>query len=235
MRLNKKGFEPIAVILIILALLVAGGAGYFVWNRNRDKAPVEQAVGGASDYGYGTGETACVAPESYLVYDNSDARFCFVYPEAWGTASVALGVIDASNEVSNGWLGTFSDNSNASFAFLADDWEYTGPGRGGPNNAVGFVEYDVFTPSTGDTTDYDIRINTAEKQLVGSVTDFNFQGAIVWAERVFVESEPYVGVEFQLNVPATGAFDSATAEVGDFVSEAQFDQMTTVLNSVTEY
>lgn len=235
MRLNKKGFEPIAIILIILALLVVGGAGYYVWNRNKDKAPAESDVAGASDYSVEPGESACAAPEGYLVYDNTDVRFCFVYPEAWGTTNVALGVIDSSNETGNGWLGTFSDEPNASFAFLANDWTYTGPGRGGPNNAVGFLTYEVFAPSAGDTTDYDIRVNTAEKQLVGSTTMFNFEGAIVSAKKVFVESEPYTGLEIQLNVPATGAFDFDTAEVGDFVTEAQFDQMTTILNSITEY
>lgn len=239
MRLNKKGFEPIAIILIVLALLLAGGAGYYVWNRNRDKPKTETVSEAVEDEATSDvedeGDGACTAPEGYLVYDNTDVRFCFVYPEGWGTTSVALGVIDASNEVGNGWLGTFSLEANASFAFLADDWDYIGPGRGGPNNAVGFLTYEVFAPSAGDTTDYDIKINTADRQLVGSTSDFNIQGAIVWAKRVFVESEPYTGIEFQLNAPATGAFDIETAVVGDFVTDAQFDQMTVVLNSVTEY
>lgn len=234
MRLNKKGFGHIGVILLALAFILVGGAGYYVWNSNNDKTPVETADESNIDAdAEGTGY--CTAPEGYLVYDNSDVRFCFVYPEEWGTVSLALGVIDVDNESGEGYLGTFSTEDNASFAFLADDWEYTGGGRGGPNNAVGFLTYEVFAPTAGDTTDYDIRVNTAEKQLYGATVDFNFQGAIVTAKRVFVESEPYTGIEFQLNAPATGAFDFETAVVGDFVTEAEFDQMTVVLNSVTEY
>ena len=72
-------------------------------------------------------------------------------------------------------------------------------------------------------------------QLYGATSDFNIQGAIVIAMRRFVESEPYAGIQFQLNAPATGAFDLETAVVGDFVTAAQFDQMTIVLESVTEY
>lgn len=234
MRLNKKGFGHIGVTLLVLVLLVIGGAGYFVWDRNRTPE-TETTSDTASDEATDDGDGSCTALAGYLVYNNTDVRFCFAYPEEWGTASVALGVIDVDNESGNGWLGTFSDEANASFAFLADDWEYVGDGRGGPNNAVGFTVYEVFVPSAGDTTDYDIKINTADKQLVGAVTDFNFQGAIIWAERLFVESEPYVGIEFQLNVHATGAFDAETAVVGDFATAAQFDQMTTVLESVTEY
>jgi len=234
MRLNKKGFEPIMIILVVLALLVAGGAGYYVWNRNRDEPATKTATETAKDVGT-EDDGECTAPAGFVVYDNTDVRFCFFYPSEWGVASIADGVIDAANEVGNGWLGTFSLESDASFAFLSDDWAYTGPGRGGPSNAVGFVAYEVFAPSAGDTTDYDIKFNTATKQLVGATTDFNIQGAIVWAKKVFVESEPYTGIEFQLNAPATGAFDIETAVVGDFVTAAQFDQMETVVNSVTEY
>lgn len=233
MRINKKGFAHIGIVFIVFALLVAGGAGYYVWSKNRDdkasKTAETKGIAIVDD------EEPCTAPDGYMVYDNTDARFCFVHPEEWGTASVALGVIDVTNESGSGWLGTFSAESNASFAFLSDDWAYTGPGRGGPNNAVGFLTYEVFAPSAGDSTDYDIKINTADKQLYGATTDFNIQGAIVTAKRVFVESEPYTGIEFQLNAPASGAFDFDAAVVGDFVTAAQFDQMTTVLESVTEY
>lgn len=235
MRLNKKGFEPIVIILIVLALMLAGGAGYYVWNRNQDKATEKIVSDDSASVADSEGESACTAPEGYLVYDNTDVRFCFVYPEEWGTTSVALGVIDASNEVGNGWLGTFSTEANASFAFLADDWDYIGPGRGGPNNAVGFLTYEIYEPTPGDVTDYDIKISNADMQLYGTTSDFNIQGAIVIAMRRFIESEPYAGIEFQLNAPATGAFDIETAVVGDFVTEAQFDQMEVVLNSVTEY
>lgn len=238
MRLNKNGFAHLGIFLLVVVLLVVGGAGYYVWDRNRDKS-TDMASESAEDEAAGDavddGEGACTAPDGYVVYNNTDVRFCFAYPEEWGTASVALGVIDAAYESGSGWLGTFSTESNASFAFLADDWDYIGPGRGGPNNAVGFLTYEVFAPSVGDTTDYDIKINTADKQLYGATTDFNIQGAIVTAKRVFIESEPYAGIEFQLNAPATGAFDFETAVVGDFVTAAQFDQMTVVLNSVTEY
>ncbi len=234
MRLNKKGFEPIMIVLLAAALLVAGGAGYYVWNRNRDKPAVATSSKIAADVATEE-DSACTAPEGYTVYNNTDVRFCFVYPEEWGVASVALGVIDVTHEDGHGWLGTFSLNSNASFAFLSNDWAYTGPGRGGPNHAVGFVTYEVFAASAGDTTDYDIKFNTDSKQLVGATTDFNIQGAIVWAKRVFTESEPYTGIEFQLNAPSTGAFDMDTAAVGDFVSSEQFGQMTVVVDSVTEY
>lgn len=233
MRINKKGFAHIGIVFLVIALLVAGGAGYYVWSKNRDdKAP---KTADATDIALVEEEGPCTAPEGYLVYNNTDVGFCFAYPEEWGATSVALGVIDVTNETGSGYLGTFSAEANASFAFLSDDWAYTGPGRGGPNNAVGFLTYEVFAPSAGDSTDYDIKINTADKQLYGATTDFNIQGAIVTAKRVFVESEPYVGIEFQLNAPASGAFDFETAVVGDFVTAAQFDQMTTVLNSVTEY
>ena len=203
-------------------LLLVGGAGYYVWDRNRDKPGVQTASEAATDdtdtEGDSDGDGACTAPEGYLVYNNTDVRFCFVYPEEWGTTSVSLGVIDASNEVGSGWLGTFSTESNASFAFLADDWDYIGPGRGGPNNAVGFLTYEIFEPTPGDITDFDIKISTAEMQLYGATSDFNIQGAIVIAMRRFVESEPYAGIQFQLNAPATGAFDLETAVVGDFNS-----------------
>lgn len=239
-KLDQRGFSHHMILVLVAMVVAVGGVGYYVWQKNKDgsnnkKSMASDSAPAESGDAEEIAEAACTAPANYLVYDNTDVRFCFVYPEEWGTTSVALGVVDVTNESGNGWLGTFSDESNASFAFLANDWVYTGPGRGGPNNATGFVTYEVFAPSAGDTTDYDIRINTADRQLVGSTSDFNIQGAIVWAKRVFVESEPYTGIEFQLNAPATGAFDIETAVVGDFVTAAQFEQMTTVLNSVTEY
>lgn len=234
-KLLQKGFEPIWIILLILLLILIGGAGYYVWQNNRDSA--SDTASETSDVATteDAGEAACTAPADYSVYDNTDVRFCFVYPSAWGDVTLHTGLLDVALENGSGFYGTYSANENASFAFQSDDWEYTGPGRGGPNHAVGFKTFEVFAPSAGDTTNYSIKVNTADRQLVAATTMFNFDGVVVWAKRPFVESEPYTGIEFQLNVPATGTFDYEVDEPDDLVTAEQYEQMTTILDSVTEY
>jgi len=237
MRHNKKGFSTVEILLVILTLVIVGGAGYLVWNRNRDKTtdPVSDAPAATAAAVDKEAPAVCTATEGYLVYDNSDVRFCFIYPETWGTVTLHEGLLELALESGSGFHGTFSLNENASFAFQSNDWAYSGPGRGGPNHAVGFLAYEVFAATPGDTTNYSIKVNTAEKQLVATTTMFNFDGVVVTAKRPFVESEPYTGIEFQLNVLASAGFDYETSEPDDLVSALQYEQMTTVLDSVTEY
>lgn len=239
MSSNKKGFTTVEILLVILTLVLVGGAGYFVWNRSQNEASEEQSDSAAPDAEAPAGDAeaaaACTATEGYLVYDNSDVRFCFIYPEGWGAVTLHEGLLDLALESGSGFYGTFSLNENASFGFQSNDWAYNGPGRGGPNHAVGFATYTIFAASPGDTTNYSIKVNTAEKQLVAATTMFNFDGVVVSAMRPFVESEPYTGIDFQLNVPASAGFDYEVDEPDDIVTALQYEQMTTVLDSVTEY
>ena len=239
-KLDQRGFSHHMILVLVAIVVAVGGVGYYVWQKNKDdskdkKSMASESASAESASGEEAAEAACTAPANYLVYDNTDARFCFVYPEAWGTVTLHDGLLDPAQETGQGFYGTFSTEVNASFAFQSDDWTYTGPGRGGPNHAVGFSVYETFSASPGDTTNYSIKINTADRQLVASTTMFNFDGVIVTAKRVFTESEPYTGLEIQLNVPAVGAFDYEVDEPDDLVSVAQYEQMTTSLNSITEY
>ena len=229
---SEQGFSHLAILLVILVLGVVGFAGWRVYqNSQADDAaePTNNAPAAAEPEEEPDG---CEAPEGYSTYTNEDIGFCFAYPEDWGDVALHEGVIDADYEPAGAFRGSFSANENASFGIVRTDWEYSGPGRGGPNSATGFTSYQQFE-SDASTPDK-IILNNDEKQLVAFNTMFNFDGVIIQAKRKFVDTPNYAGIEFNLNVETDGSFDTSTDEPDELITEAQETQMQTVLDSVTE-
>lgn len=229
--LKQHGFSHLAILLIVVVFGVIGFAGWRVYQSNQDSESTQQAAAPAAEEP-AEEEGGCEAPEGYTIYSNDEIGFCFAYPTGWGEVALHDGVIDPDHEPAGAYRGSFSDNENASFGVIKTDWEYSGPGRGGPNNATGFTEYKKFV-SDSSTPDK-IVVNTDQKQLVAVNTFFNFDGVIVIAKRVFSETPNYAGIELNLNVPATAGFDAMSDEPDTLVTDVQMEQMQTVLDSVVE-
>lgn len=238
-RLGSRGFGAVETILILIIVGIIGGAGWYVWRQSRAESPddsTSQATPQTSEAE--TDDSAepegCEAEPGYAVYTNSGPDFCFVYPEDWGSVTLREGPVDAAYEPEGSYLGTFSANEHASFAFIPTDWEYTGPGRDGPSNATGFTEYEQFT--VHDSSQPIIRFNTDEKYLVAYSTDFHFRGVVIVGQRAFESTEGYAGVEFELHVmaPDGSEFDGFTDPPSKLVSEDQLDTMEAVINSLKE-
>ena len=233
---NQQGFTVVEGILIFVIVAVIGGIGWYVWKQNDSKKSsqngAQQAAAGDGADGDGAGSAGCTAPEGYSVYTNNDIGYCFAYPTSWGTVTLHDGVIDPAYEPDGAFWGSFSDNTDASFAHVTTDWEYTGPGRGGPINATGFTVYELYVeyPSTPSS----IKINNADKQLVASNSMLDIEGAIVTAKHRFTSTPSYAGIEFRLNVPGSGGFNPESDNPDTLVTPAQYTIMETILNSVVE-
>lgn len=228
---NQQGFSHLAILLIVLVLGVVGYAGWRVYQNNQGEDTQQQAAPAAAEP---AAEEAggCEAPDGYTIYNNEEIGFCFAYPTEWGDVALHDGVIDPDYEPAGAYRGSFSTNVNASFGIIRTDWEYTGPGRGGPNNATGFTAYQQFV-SDASTPD-NIVVNNDQKQLVATNTIFNFEGVIISAKRKFNETPNYAGIDFNLNVEAAGGFDAYNDEPDTLVTDVQMTQMQTVLDSVVE-
>lgn len=234
---NEAGFGAVEAILIIIIVAVLGFVGWYVYKqKSLIKTPKESAQQNSkkdeSSAAASQVTANCTAPAEYTVYTNEEIGYCFVYPTIWGTVTLHDGVINPAYEPAGAYWGSFSANANASFGHVRTDWTYGGPGRGGPINATGFTVYETFTPY--ESTPSTIIINNADKVLVATNSGLDTEGAIVKSQRRFTETPNYAGMSFQLNVPASGSFDPSTDSPSSLVTEAQFDTMEIILNSVIE-
>ena len=237
MKKDQRGFSALEAILILIAVALIGGVGWFVYKQKNAKPtkssssePASQASNKSA--GESSGTPSCAAPADYTVYTNTDIGYCFAYPTAWGTVTLHDGVINPDYEPDGAFWGSFSANADASFAHVKTDWAYSGPGRGGPLNATGFTAYELYVayPSTPSS----IKVNKADKQLVASNSMLDLEGVVVDAKRRFVSTPNYAGIEFKLNVPSSGSFNPETDNPDTLVTPAQYTTMETILNSVVE-
>jgi len=240
LKQNESGFGAVETILILLIVALLSAAGWYVYKQSNAKNTKDSSKGVAqkstkdkSVPAKSKGTANCTAPAEYTVYTNNELNYCFVYPTVWGSVTLHDGVINPDYEPAGAYWGSFSGNTNASFGHVKTDWAYSGPGRGGPLNATGFTVYEMFTPDA--STPNTVKINNAEKVLVATNSILDIEGAIVKAQRRFSETPNYAGMSFQLNVPSSGSFDPYTDNPSILVTEAQFDTMETILNSVTEF
>lgn len=240
MRSNQKGFGAVEAILILVIIGILGLAGWWVYKSTRTtNEPLDdpQDSAGNSENTAKNNESAkaddeyCSVPEGFTAYADVVAGFCFAYPGAWGEVSLREGIIDAAAENGEGYVGTFSQNPDASFAYRSSDWAFTGPGRGGPSHATGFNELLSFEIS-GSGTEV-IKRNTEDEQLVAYNSMMDYTGVIISAKKRFIRSA-YPGVEISYKVPASGEFDPESSSPDDLVSGAQYETMAAILDSVTE-
>ena len=239
LKRNESGFGTVETLLVIVIVAVLGFVGWYVYKQKNSKTPKEtssdtaqQAAKDKDSSSASKAAASCTAPAEYTAYTNTEIGYCFVYPTAWGTVTLHPGVINPAYEPAGAYWGSFSANANASFGHVKTDWTYSGPGRGGPINAMGFTVYEMFTPH--ESTPSTIRINNADKVLVATNSIMDIEGAIVKAQRRFTETPNYAGMSFQLNVPSSGSFDPYADSPSTLVTEAQFVTMETILNSVIE-
>lgn len=238
-KINEAGFSLVEALLILVIVGLIGVVGWYIKNQKDSKTPkavsssaAQKSAKAKSSKADDKGTANCTAPAEYTVYTNKEIGYCFAYPTVWGSVTLHDGVIDPNHEPAGAYWGSFSTNANASFGHVRTDWTYNGPGRSGPINATGFTVYEMFTPH--ESTPSTIKINNADKVLVATNSILDIEGAIIKSQHRFTETPNYAGMSFQLNVPSSGGFDPYTDNPDSLITEAQFDTMETILNSVVE-
>lgn len=87
---RQQGFSALEGVLVILILVILGGAGWFVWDSNqKTKDSLNRAQQGSSaSTGYKAGQKT---PEGRIRYESSELGFAFVYPKEWGEVEIKGG------------------------------------------------------------------------------------------------------------------------------------------------
>lgn len=89
-KLNKKGFGAVEMLLIILLLGLIGGVGWYVWKQRSDKqtsSTTAPTTLNAPTVTKTTEKKAYKVPDGYVVYENKELGFKFVYPKEYGEIS----------------------------------------------------------------------------------------------------------------------------------------------------
>ena len=81
---NQKGFTPLVIVLIVVVVGLACGAGYYVWQKNHDIKEVDSAVGvtASATPAPTASPTPTKADETvgWKTYTNSRVGYSFKYP-----------------------------------------------------------------------------------------------------------------------------------------------------------
>jgi hypothetical protein len=156
MKLNQRGFTLIEGLLVIIALTLISGVGYYVYDKQSDGGNQESkpTVTAFKDAPTQSPEEKTSIPEGWIEYKGNDLGFSFAYPSEWGTANVenlayphaGLGYRVAFSKI--GVLGMLASN----------DYAYQGPARDGLTGAI-------YGPTTYAMLSQEI-VDNAEKSKV---------------------------------------------------------------------
>lgn len=95
MKNTQKGFGLAGVIAVVAVMSLVGFIGYFVWDKNKTKE-VQGATANSATLVTPTptvtakatatptpSPTPTKVPDGYVLYENSNPKFSFVYPKEW--------------------------------------------------------------------------------------------------------------------------------------------------------
>ena len=145
MRINQKGFTVVEGLLIVVAVLVLGFGGYYVWNENQKDNSLSSAHENSEQK---SGEESELTDEQVLSnYESSELGVKFSYPTEWGQVILDKDPKDPLVSGKDYYL-SFT-NKDIQATFRSKDYE-TLAGRGSIyyDSPVSFSEIDT-------TTEYD--------------------------------------------------------------------------------
>lgn len=88
-KLNAQGFTALETILVLVLILVIGGAGWYVYKTNADKKDSASSQNNSSqesddsDEETESSEQEIVVPEGWVKYEDSAKGVSFYYPSEW--------------------------------------------------------------------------------------------------------------------------------------------------------
>lgn len=126
MKLNDKGFTVVEGLLIVIALTLIGGVGYFVYDRQSEKKSDTKTSVVTEQEKAETIQPSAI-PQGWVEYKNQELGFSFAHPQTWGVASVSPITFEHTGK---GYKVSFS-NTDLEGMLASEDYDYTGPGRGG--------------------------------------------------------------------------------------------------------
>lgn len=88
MKVNRKGFSVVEILIILVVVGLIGGAGWHVWqSKNKsDKSTASTTPTTTTATDKSTEKPAeATLPADYIWYENKDIGFKFAYPKSWGT------------------------------------------------------------------------------------------------------------------------------------------------------
>lgn len=127
--MNQKGFTPVAIILVVVAIAVAGFAGWYVWDKNQnntDKNTSPTSTPNTDVKETGTQNESQETTQKIFVFKELGISIqlptgledlSYKYNSELGVAYVSVPSFTTANEKCYGQ--NFSDNSQASFGAIS--------------------------------------------------------------------------------------------------------------------
>ena len=172
MKLNQKGFTLVEGLLIIIALTMVVGVGFYVVNTNKDEKKNDETPVAKVEENKPPATSEEKIPEGYKEYKNQELKISFVYPNKWG--DVQAGQFDP-----NGGYRYYQFSNNENFVLGGAEASYRTGGRGGSmTDYTGFEKtgalYSLrtFTGNTQEVSGYRSIESSNGKGIISIDVDF---------------------------------------------------------------
>lgn len=86
MRASQKGFSVIAGLIVIVALTLVGGVGYYIYHNDKDKKTDSSATSPTNDQSSKAEEKSSSSEpvnDGWKTYTSTTQKISFEYPEGW--------------------------------------------------------------------------------------------------------------------------------------------------------
>jgi len=86
MRKSQTGFAVIELVVLVVVLALAGGAGYYIWHTNQQSQVKLDAAKKATQSSNHISTKSTDPTATWTKYSNKDGGFSLKYPSSWLTA-----------------------------------------------------------------------------------------------------------------------------------------------------
>lgn len=147
-RKNSKLLTWLTVIIIVLAMILAGLFGWLWWRDRETPAPAVTPPATNEPIVEGPEDETATCPEDFSIYTNPDLGIQFCYPTVWGEPNATDAKFGEADTGSR-WLIGFDSNDAVHVGLVSADWT-TEVGRDGTCVDTAAVTMPTMSPFSTD-------------------------------------------------------------------------------------
>jgi hypothetical protein len=231
---NQRGFSLIETVMMLLVVAAVVGVGFYVF-KNKSQNMTENSQTTTNETSNTVTETPkeeYVVPEDYVVYENKELGFKFIYPKAWGGLQTKSDANYAFSAATNDNDTTNSGDTLRLFANNTDSFSLEAVYHGAevkPIKSDGGYVWEVVEPNTqfetltvGDSYEPQPKVVLEKDEL--KVYEFpNAHANAVWSALAFSVKDTFVAIVTPVESPSIELvqteYDKMIADYKDIVSK----------------